>query len=98
MCIIIILNILSKYQQPQQTGLQIVQQVVGPDGQIQQIPIQLSANQLQMLRMQLQGGQGTPQTQTPIIIQTGPVQQQAASPQTATVMTTQNGTQIIQSS
>jgi nuclear transcription factor Y gamma len=82
-------------QQQQQQGLQIVQQVVGPDGQIQQIPIQLSANQLQMLRMQLQANQGQVQGQAPLIIQTAPVQQ--GNP---TVMTTtsQNGTQIIQSS
>jgi len=87
----------TQFQQPQQQagGLQIVQQVVGPDGQIQQIPIQLSAQQLQMLRMQLQANQATPQTaQAPLIIQTSPVQQAT----TATVMTTnQNGTQIIQS-
>ncbi|KAL7292975.1 nuclear transcription factor Y subunit gamma-like [Trichogramma pretiosum] len=62
-------------QQPQQTavqtsGLQIVQQVVTPSGEIQHIPIQLSPQQLQMIRMQVQGGN----TQ-PIIIQ-APVQTQ----------------------
>lgn len=76
----------------------MVQQVVGPNGDIQQIPIQLSSSQLQMLRMQLQGNQvasvatSQPQATGPIILQTSPVQQGA------TVMTTaQNGTQIIQS-
>jgi len=82
-------------QQQQAGGLQIVQQVVGPDGQIQQIPIQLSANQLQMLRMQLQANQGQVQGQAPLIIQTAPVQQGNATVMTAT---SQNGTQIIQSS
>ncbi|ODN03912.1 Nuclear transcription factor Y subunit gamma [Orchesella cincta] len=83
-----------QYQQQQAGGIQLVQQVVGPNGEIQQIPIQLSASQLQMLRMQLQGNQiATSQPQaSPIILQTSPVQQGA------TVMTTaQNGTQIIQS-
>ncbi|CAL8097423.1 unnamed protein product [Orchesella dallaii] len=86
-----------QYQQQHQQqagGIQLVQQVIGPNGEIQQIPIQLSASQLQMLRMQLQGNQvATPQPQAgPIILQTSPVQQGA------TVMTTaQNGTQIIQS-
>jgi nuclear transcription factor Y gamma len=94
-----ILHFSIQFQQQQQQaagGLQIVQQVVGPDGQIQQIPIQLSANQLQMLRMQLQANQANPQqTQGPLIIQTSPVQQG----QTTAVMTTNaNGTQIIQSS
>lgn len=54
-------------QQPQQTqvqsqavqaasgGIQIVQQVVTPTGEIQQIPIQLTQSQLNMIRMQLQG-------------------------------------------
>ena len=35
---------------PPPGGIQIVQQVVGPDGQIQQIPIQLTSQQLQMIR------------------------------------------------
>jgi len=86
--------------------LQIVQQFVGPDGQIQQIPIQLSANQLQMLRMQLQSTPTATSAQvsappTPIqIIQTAPTIQQATSPPTSVMTTTtsQNGTQIIQTS
>merc|ERR1711911_390767 len=51
-------------QQPQQqqqqlgSGIQIVQQIVGPNGEIQQIPLQLSPQQLQMIRMQLGGNNG----------------------------------------
>jgi len=75
-------------------GLQIVQQVVGLDGQIQNIPIQLSASQLQMLRMQLTNQQVATTQGTPLIIQT------ASVPQTSSgVMTTaQSGAQIIQNS
>lgn len=50
-------------------GIQIIQQIVGPDGQIQQIPIQLTPQQLQMIRLQMSGA-----TQQPIIIQTAPIQ------------------------
>jgi len=47
-------------QQQQQlgSGIQIVQQIVGPNGEIQQIPLQLSPQQLQMIRMQLGGNNG----------------------------------------
>ncbi|XP_068084530.1 nuclear transcription factor Y subunit gamma isoform X2 [Anabrus simplex] len=64
-------------QQPAQTtstqqgGIQIVQQLVTPNGEIQQIPIQLTQSQLQMIRMQMQNG-----TNQPIIIQTAPIQAQ----------------------
>ncbi|XP_072752241.1 nuclear transcription factor Y subunit gamma isoform X2 [Anoplolepis gracilipes] len=64
-------------QQAQQTpttqtgGIQIVQQIVTPSGEIQQIPIQLTPQQLQMIRMQVQGG-----SNQPIIIQTAPIQTQ----------------------
>ncbi|XP_020293008.1 nuclear transcription factor Y subunit gamma-like [Pseudomyrmex gracilis] len=64
-------------QQAQQTsttqpgGIQIVQQIVTPSGEIQQIPIQLTPQQLQMIRMQVQGGNNQP-----IIIQTAPIQSQ----------------------
>ncbi|XP_029053992.1 nuclear factor Y-box C isoform X4 [Osmia lignaria lignaria] len=64
-------------QQAQQTpttqtgGIQIVQQIVTPSGEIQQIPIQLTPQQLQMIRMQVQGG-----SNQPIIIQTAPIQAQ----------------------
>ncbi|XP_058801605.1 nuclear transcription factor Y subunit gamma-like isoform X2 [Phymastichus coffea] len=64
-------------QQPQQTattangGIQIVQQIVTPSGEIQQIPIQLTPQQLQMIRMQVQSGNNQP-----IIIQATPIQTQ----------------------
>lgn len=46
-------------------GLQLLQQLVTPSGEVQHIPIQLTPAQLQMIRMQLQGG-----TTQPIILQT----------------------------
>ncbi|XP_012257327.1 nuclear transcription factor Y subunit gamma-like [Athalia rosae] len=52
-------------------GIQIVQQIVTPSGEIQQIPIQLTPQQLQMIRMQVQGG-----SNQPIIIQAAPIQAQ----------------------
>lgn len=52
-------------------GIQIVQQIVTPSGEIQQIPIQLTQQQLQMIRMQVQGG-----SNQPIIIQAAPIQAQ----------------------
>ncbi|XP_046474739.1 nuclear transcription factor Y subunit gamma isoform X2 [Neodiprion pinetum] len=52
-------------------GIQIVQQIVTPSGEIQQIPIQLTPQQLQMIRMQVQGG-----SNQPIIIQASPIQAQ----------------------
>ena len=36
-------------------GIQIVQQIIGPDGGIQQIPIQLNEQQLQLIRAQMIG-------------------------------------------
>ncbi|XP_034942672.1 nuclear transcription factor Y subunit gamma-like isoform X2 [Chelonus insularis] len=57
----------------QSGGIQIVQQIVTANGDIQQIPIQLTPQQLQMIRMQVQGG-----SNQPIIIQTAPI---AAQPQ-----------------
>lgn len=62
-----------------QGGIQLIQQIVTSTGEIQQIPIQLSPAQLQLIRMQMQG-QGTNQ---PIIIHTAApapqqVQQQGA--------------------
>ncbi|XP_046419346.1 nuclear transcription factor Y subunit gamma-like isoform X1 [Neodiprion virginianus] len=55
----------------QSGGIQIVQQIVTPSGEIQQIPIQLTPQQLQMIRMQVQGG-----SNQPIIIQASPIQAQ----------------------
>ncbi|XP_077303002.1 nuclear transcription factor Y subunit gamma-like [Arctopsyche grandis] len=51
----------------QQSAVQIVQQIVTPNGEIQQIPFQLTQSQLNMIRMQMQGGS------QPIIIHTTPV-------------------------
>ncbi|XP_033216114.1 nuclear transcription factor Y subunit gamma-like isoform X2 [Belonocnema kinseyi] len=65
---------LQQAQQPpasQGGGIQIVQQIVTPSGEIQQIPIQLTPQQLQMIRMQVQGG-----SNQPIIIQAAPIQAQ----------------------
>ncbi|XP_023218783.1 uncharacterized protein LOC111620987 [Centruroides sculpturatus] len=69
-------------QVQQAGGIQIVQQVINSNGEIQQIPIQLTPNQLQLIRMQMQGqNQGQP-----IILQAAPLSQAAASAvqQTAT--------------
>lgn len=63
-------------QVAQQGGIQIVQQVINSNGEIQQIPIQLTPAQLQLIRMQMQG-QSSGQ---PIIIQTAPIQQAAPQP------------------
>ncbi|XP_075730077.1 nuclear transcription factor Y subunit gamma-like isoform X3 [Rhipicephalus microplus] len=63
-------------QVQQQGGIQIVQQVINSNGEIQQIPIQLTPAQLQLIRMQMQG-QSTGQ---PIIIQTTPIPQAAPQP------------------
>ncbi|XP_071040544.1 nuclear transcription factor Y subunit gamma isoform X6 [Parasteatoda tepidariorum] len=68
-------------------GIQIVQQVVNSNGEIQQIPIQLSPNnQLQFIRMPCQGQS----TNQPIIIHAAPVQQNAQVQQTATQVSAEN--------
>merc|ERR1719210_1146970 len=54
---------------PPPGGIQIVQQIVAPNGEIQQIPIQLTSQQLQMIRTQMTGG-----GQQPLVIQTAPIQ------------------------
>lgn len=74
-------------QQSNSGGIQIIQQIIGPDGQVQQIPIQLTPQQLQMIKLQMSGA-----TQQPIIIQTAPIQ--AVAQQAQTVVTSQP--QIIQ--
>ncbi|CAG9813665.1 unnamed protein product [Phaedon cochleariae] len=54
---------------PQNQGnVQIIQQIVTPSGEVQQIPIQLTPQQLQMIKMQLQGN-----SSQPVIIQTAPI-------------------------
>ena len=40
---------------PTPGGIQIVQQIIGPNGEIQQIPIQLTNQQLQLIRAQMSG-------------------------------------------
>jgi len=54
---------------PPPGGIQIVQQIVGPNGEIQQFPIQLTSQQMQMIRTQMTGSQ-----QAPLVIQTAPIQ------------------------
>jgi len=54
---------------PPPGGIQIVQQIMTPSGEIQQIPIQLNQHQLQVIRSQMIGG-----TTQPIVIQTAPIQ------------------------
>ncbi|KAJ8962513.1 hypothetical protein NQ318_000903 [Aromia moschata] len=49
-------------------NIQIIQQIVTPNGELQQIPIQLTPQQLQMIKMQLQGS-----SSQPVIIQAGPI-------------------------
>nr|CAI5828691.1 unnamed protein product [Callosobruchus analis] len=49
-------------------NVQIIQQIVTPTGEVQQIPIQLTPQQLQMIKMQLQGN-----SSQPVIIQTAPI-------------------------
>jgi len=60
---------------PPPGGIQIVQQIVGPNGEIQQIPIQLTSQQLSMIRTQMTGTQ-----QTPLVIQTAPIQATSLQP------------------
>merc|ERR1712107_825726 len=55
----------------------IVQPIITPSGEIYQIPIQLNAEQLQMIRGQMMGGAGSSQN---IVIQTAPIQTQLAHP------------------
>merc|ERR1719471_2156698 len=60
--------------QPPPGGIQIVQQIIGPNGEIQQIPILLNEQQLSLIRSQMIGG-----TNQPIVIQTAPIQAQTGS-------------------
>merc|ERR1719367_2435494 len=73
-------------------GIQIVQQIITPTGEIHQIPIQLNAQQLQVIRAQMMGGAGSSQ---PIVIQTAPIQAQLAQPaQTVQTIQLQGGQQV----
>ena len=60
--------------QPPPGGIQIVQQIIGPNGEIQQIPILLNEQQLSLIRSQMIGG-----TNQPIVIQTAPIQAPASN-------------------
>merc|ERR1719266_206560 len=66
-------------------GIQIVQQIITPTGEIHQIPIQLNAQQLQVIRAQMMGGAGSSQ---PIVIQT------AQPAQTGQTIQLQGGQQV----
>jgi len=70
-------------------GIQIVQQIVGPNGEIQQIPIQLNQQQLQMIRAQMIGGDAQP-----IVIQTAPIQAQLSNQQQQQTIQLQGGQQV----
>jgi len=73
-------------------GIQIVQQIITPTGEIHQIPIQLNAQQLQMIRAQAMGGAGS---SLPIVIQTPPIQAQLAQPvQTVQTIQLQGGQHV----
>ena len=82
--------ILISTKSPLFAGIQIVQQIITPTGEIHQIPIQLNAQQLQVpglnlykfylvqvIRAQMMGGAAGSQ---PIVIQTAPIQAQIAQP------------------
>merc|ERR1719210_1392687 len=73
-------------------GIQIFQQLITPTGEIHQIPIQLNAEQLQVIRAQMIGGAGSLQ---PIVIQTAPIQTQLAQPaQTVQTIQLRGGQQM----
>merc|ERR1712012_1278054 len=58
-------------------GIQIFQQITTPAGEIYQIPVQLNAEQFQMIRAQMIEGAGSLQ---PIVTHTAPIQTQLAQP------------------
>lgn len=62
----------SQVQQIQQPQTQVFQQVITPSGQVENVPIQLTPQQLQAIQMQLQGKTSN----QPIIIQTSAAQPQ----------------------
>ena len=77
---------------PPPGGIQIVQQIVAPNGEIQQIPIQLTSQQLQMIRTQMTGGG----QQQPLVIQTAPIQATSLQPNQQTQQPQQAGQQSVQ--
>merc|ERR1712012_733513 len=74
-------------------GIQIVQQLITPTGEIHQIPpVQLNTQQLQVIRAQMVGGAGSSQ---PIVIHTAPIQTQLAHPaQTVQTIQLQGGQHV----
>jgi len=72
-------------------GIQIFQQITTPAGEIYQIPVQLNAEQFQMIRAQMIEGAGSLQ---PIVTHTAPIQTQLAQPaQTCQTIQFQGGQQ-----
>merc|ERR1712004_507499 len=72
-------------------GIQIFQQLTTPTGEIYQIPIQLNAEQLQLIRAQTMGA-GSLQ---PNVIQTAPIQAPIAQPaQTVQTIQLQGGQHV----
>jgi len=72
-------------------GIQILQQITTPTGEIYQIPIQLNAEQLQLIRAQTMGA-GSLQ---PNVIQTAPIQAPIAQPaQTVQTIQLQGGQHV----
>merc|ERR1711963_819441 len=73
-------------------GIQIFQQITTLTGEIYQIPVQLNAEQLQVIRAQMIGGAGSSQN---IVNHTAPFQTQLAQPvQTVQTIQLQGGQQM----
>jgi len=73
-------------------GIQILQPLITPTGEIHQIPVQLNAQQLQVLRAQMIGGAGSSQ---PRVIHTAPIQAPIAQPaQTVQTIQLQGGQHV----
>merc|ERR1712004_648915 len=73
-------------------GIQIFQQITTPTGEIYQIPVQLNAEQLQVLRAQMIGGAGSSQN---IVTHTASIQTQLAQPvQTCQTIQLQGGQHV----
>jgi len=73
-------------------GIQILHPFITPTGEIHQIPVQLNADQLQMIRAQMIGSAGSSQ---PIVIHTAPIQTQLAQPaQTCQTIQLQGGQHV----
>lgn len=75
-------------------SIQIVQQFIGSNGEIQQIPVQINQNHLQFIRMQMQGQN----TNQPIIIHAAPVQSNASPVQQTATQTVYQIQQVAQPS